>query len=127
MKSRCLNPKMPNYKYYGGKGVKICDRWLNSFNNFLEDMGEAPPGCSLDKDIKGHGLLYSKETCCWASKSEQMFARNFPGALTHDGRTQSISAWEREMGVPVGYRVRSGWSTADAITKPKGYRPKSAT
>ena len=49
MKQRCLNPRNSAYFYYGGRGIKVCDRWNNSFENFLEDLGERPEGMTLDR------------------------------------------------------------------------------
>jgi len=49
MKQRCLNPLNPGYKNYGGRGIKICDRWINSFENFVSDLGEKPHGAYLDR------------------------------------------------------------------------------
>ena len=76
MLDRCRrNPNHRDYKWYAGKGVKVCDRWDpakgGSFENFLADMGERPDGKSLDKDRLGDGMLYSPETCCWLTPKEQ--------------------------------------------------------
>jgi len=73
MTQRCNNPKNPIYKYYGARGVKVCDHWLESFENFYNDMGEKPEGASLDRI--DDALVYSKETCKWSDKSEQVFNR----------------------------------------------------
>lgn len=73
---RCKNPKNHNYKHYGAKGIDVCDRWVESFDNFLEDIVEIDGwdkdkylngDISLDKDLK-KSKLYSKETCIWLSR-----------------------------------------------------------
>ena len=69
MKKRCLNPNCVQYKYYGGRGIKICARWLNSFRNFLTDMGTRPRGKTLDRR-KTNGD-YKPSNCRWATAVEQ--------------------------------------------------------
>ena len=68
MLERCSNPKRENYKYYGGKGIKVCERWLK-FENFLEDMGLRPEGKTLDR--KNPFGNYCKSNCRWADKYAQ--------------------------------------------------------
>jgi hypothetical protein len=68
IKSRCYNPKVRIYKYYGGRGITMCDRWKNSFDNFLEDMGERPLGLQLDRIDNNKG--YSPENCRWVTPKE---------------------------------------------------------
>lgn len=70
MKARCYNKNNNRYKHYGGRGIKVCDRWKNSFKNFLEDMGEKPSkNHSLDRiNVNGN---YEPENCKWATGSEQ--------------------------------------------------------
>jgi len=69
MKTRCCNQNAHNYKYYGAKGVTICDRWFYSFDNFLEDMGKKPKGYTLSR--KNDIGNYEPNNCKWESKSEQ--------------------------------------------------------
>jgi len=69
MKQRCNNPNQPKYKNWGGRGIKVCDRWLNSFENFIQDMGERPQGTSIDRiNVNGN---YEPNNCRWATIKEQ--------------------------------------------------------
>lgn len=78
MHERCRNPKYKYYDYYGGRGIKVCERWsgLDGFPNFLEDMGERPDKYTIDRTDNSAG--YSPENCKWASKKQQILNTRLP-------------------------------------------------
>lgn len=76
MKKRCFNPNSINYKYYGGLGVTVCDRWKNSFLSFLTDMGERPVGTTLDRYPNKNGN-YEPGNVRWSTPKEQANNRSY--------------------------------------------------
>ena len=106
MKARCYNPNRTHYRHYGGRGIKVCDRWLESFENFYEDMGDCPPGLSIDR-IDNDGD-YTPENCRWATSMEQTNNTSRNRRVTVDGETMTITQWARRLGVNIRtmfYRV----------------------
>ena len=88
MRHRCYNQLDIGFMKYGGRGIKICDRWKDNFKNFLEDMGERPPGKTLDR--KDNNLGYYKWNCRWATKSEQAYNRRNNGQTCIKGISADI-------------------------------------
>lgn len=83
MKDRCNNPRNKSYKYYGGRGIRVCDRWLESYANFLADMGTAPKGMQLDRiDNDGN---YEPSNCRWATRSQQILNRRYSNPSGYRG------------------------------------------
>lgn len=122
---RCLNPNHDNYKLYGGRGVKVCDNWLGSFENFYQDMGERPIGMTLDRiDPDGD---YCKENCRWATQQKQCVNRRHNFKVFFDGREQTLPEWSREIDIPLmtlrNRILKLNWSVERALTeKPKRRR-----
>jgi len=97
MKQRCGYVKGEDYHNYGGRGITVCDRWVNSFERFLEDMGLATDGMTIDRIDNDAG--YSPENCRWASKAEQMRNHRRNRWFTHDGKTMVLMDWARHLGL----------------------------
>lgn len=118
MISRCENPKNPAFPNYGGRGIKVCDRW-KTFSNFLDDVGSPPDGLSLDRIDNDAG--YKPENCRWADRRTQ--ARNLRGRrmLTANGQTKSLAEWSDETGISIRtlwQRLNKGWTDQEAVMTP---------
>lgn len=100
MLARCLNPNSDSYPYYGGRGIEICDRWQESFENFLADMGERPPGMTLDR--KNNNGDYEPGNCRWATPKQQNRNTKANRIITWRGRSQTLVEWSEEFDVPAG-------------------------
>src|ERR1700723_2289660 len=101
MKARCYNKNEPAYKNYGGRGITLCDRWLESFENFYKDMGNRPIKHTIDR-INNDGN-YCKENCRWVTMLDQSHNKRNNRLLEVNGIIK---------------RIRNGWSTTDAIFIP---------
>ncbi|MCP4989347.1 MAG: hypothetical protein GY928_25810 [Colwellia sp.] len=118
MKTRCLDSKSTYYKDYGGRGIIICDSWLNSFRNFYEDMGNKPKGLTLDRIDNNKG--YYKENCRWATRTEQANNRRSNRKITYNGSSLAMAQWERKLNMnkdSLKVRIRRGWSIEKALTQ----------
>lgn len=119
MKKRCLLESNENYKNYGGRGIKVCRRWIDSFESFLADMGEAPDGMSIDR-IDNDGD-YEPGNCRWATTKEQANNRRTNVWLSHDGKTLTVKQWSERIGIKtttLERRIQHGWSAQKAIETP---------
>lgn len=115
---RCDAEWKHNYKYYGAKGIKVCDRWYD-FENFIADMGEKPNGFTLDR-INNTGN-YEPSNCRWADKVTQMNNRgSYNRILEINGEKKTLSEWATVWHVPmktIWRRLQLGWGVSDAVKR----------
>ena len=96
MIQRCTNPNAPHYEYYGGRGIQVCDRWLNSFENFFEDIGKIPPGMTLDRFPDNDGN-YEPGNWRFATRTMQMNNIRRNHFIECGDKRLTISQWGREI------------------------------
>lgn len=98
MIKRCTKEYHKSFQKYGGRGITVCDRWLNSFENFISDMGERPcEGYSLDRIDNDKG--YSPENCRWTDKVTQQRNKGNNVVVTYNGRTKCLAEWAEITGL----------------------------
>lgn len=97
MRSRCVSENHPAWKNYGGRGISVCDKWLNDYDAFFEDMGERPDGKTLERLDVNKG--YCPENCVWATHREQGRNKRTNRFLTHNGKTMCLSEWADFLGI----------------------------
>lgn len=115
MKSRCYSETNREYKYYGARGIKVCDRWLgkDGFQNFLDDMGERPDGMTLDrKDVDKD---YSPDNCRWASWHEQQSNRRNNNKVTGVGWHKTNKGWFASLMVKGVKHIKYAGSFDEAV------------
>lgn len=127
MKDRCRNKNSKSYPDYGGRGIKVCDRWMQSYTNFLTDMGRAPsPKHSIERnDVNGN---YEPSNCRWATKIEQQNNTRTNRLVSYKGQIKTLAEWCRELNINRGTvesRIdRQKWSVAEALETPRYGRYK---
>ena len=118
MKDRCYNQNNIRYKNYGGRGVVVCDRWVNSFKNFYCDMGDSN-GLSIDRiDVYGN---YEPYNCRWANAKAQSRNRTNNAKFTYLNETLCMSEWCEKINMPTSTflnRINRGWSIDKTIETP---------
>jgi hypothetical protein len=118
MLNRCRNKNLYQFKDWGGRGISVCERWLK-YENFLNDMGEAAPGSSIDRiDNDGN---YEPKNCRWATVQQQNRNKKSNRNLTFNGKTKCLKDWADDIGIDqtsLSERLEK-WDLQRALTQPR--------
>ncbi len=118
MKERCTNPNIPNFKNYGGRGITVCERWMNSFEAFYEDMSPTyKKGLSIDR--RDNNKEYSPENCRWATQTEQCNNTRNNRTYELNGEIGTLTNLCRKYGhnyEKIRGRLRLGWNIEQAFS-----------
>jgi len=125
IRARCHNLREPAYSNYGGRGIKVCDRW-DHFEKFLADMGKRPSQRHTLERKNNHGP-YSPENCIWADRQVQARNTRRNRYITANGETLLLCQWAERLGVRASVIVNRcdyyGWTEAEAVLTPLGQTP----
>jgi hypothetical protein len=113
MRRRCLKNNFSQWKDYGGREIRICDRWVNDYDAFVEDMGLRQPGMTLERVDNDKG--YSKDNCCWATRTVQNRNNRRNRYLEYQGQRKLLTDWAADLGIAVS-------TLHERLTK--GYTPE---
>lgn len=122
MIQRCTSPNYKFYARYGGRGIKVCERWRD-FRNFLADMGERPHGLTLDRINNGGN--YEPGNVRWATRRQQVWNSTKPRLFCVGGEILPLSSWARRLGTRPSallHRINRGWPITKALTQPMRVR-----
>lgn len=133
MLGRCRNPYYAQWDDYGGRGITVCDRWAQSFQAFVDDMGPRPEGHTLDR--RDNDLGYSKENCRWSTRKEQQRNRRNAVYVEIEGQPYRLMDLAAESGLKrdtIAMRAKKGLSYAQVMSAerwvgrmpPRTIRPK---
>ncbi|MDB6082232.1 MAG: hypothetical protein JWN43_113, partial [Gammaproteobacteria bacterium] len=110
MLTRCGNSNYKEFHLYGGRGITVCERWKQGYEFFLADMGERPPGLTLERERVNEG--YSPSNCKWATDEEQANNKRNNVVIELGGKRLTIAQWSRELNIKAGtlyFRASKGW------------------
>jgi hypothetical protein len=130
LRQRCINPRTPAFGHYGGRGIDVCERWLQSFENFLADMGTRPDGLTLERLDNNKG--YGPDNCKWGTRKEQSNNTRHNVKVEYNGVVLNLTQWAERTGIKFNtlkMRHTLGWSPERMLNDPlipKGQRFKRA-
>lgn len=116
---RCTDPRDVSWDRYGGRGIRVCQRWLDDPQTFVEDMGERPLETTLERlNVNGD---YEPSNCVWATNADQHRNRRDNLNISIDGDSRCLKDWSETLGINYGtlkYRFHNGWSIKDMLRTP---------
>lgn len=118
MWKRCTDPSVASYRWYGRRGISVCEHWRD-VRNFVADMGQPPPGFTLDR--KDSSRNYEPGNCQWATKKEQSNNRTSNRLILYRGERKTVAQWAALTGIGeqlIARRLRDGWPIDDIFNKP---------
>ncbi len=124
MLDRCYKSTHPNYQNYGARGITVCDRWRDSLDNFIADMGQPPDAHTLDRTNNNGN--YEPDNCKWRTYTQQNRNLRSNTLLTFNGKTQCLSAWSEELGIHIQtlmQRRKKGWPVEFILSTDRWKRP----
>ncbi|MFN3833370.1 MAG: hypothetical protein ACK4SQ_14185 [Allorhizobium sp.] len=119
MRRRCHDPRRPDYKNYGARGITVCQEWRDSFEAFYRDMGPRPEGHTLDR--MNNAGPYNKFNCIWATRKHQERNKRTNRIVQVDGKRMTVAEAAEVYGIPPKsaiHRLNRGWSAEDTFKKP---------
>lgn len=119
MIKRCNNPNVQCYYNYGGRGIKVCKRWMK-FENFIKDMGLRPSSAHSLERVNNNGN-YKPSNCKWATRSHQNNNTRLTRMITAKGVTMSVTGWSVKMGLSrdcIWGRICRGWADEPSVLTP---------
>ena len=117
IKARCYNINNPRYKSYGGRGITVCARWKDSFENFFNDIGERPSKLYTIDRIDNEGN-YTPDNCKWSTQLEQQNNKRSNRLLIYNGVTMNLGQWAKKLNIgatTLRWRLRN-WPTDRCFT-----------
>lgn len=121
MKNRCYWEKDKSFRNYGGRGIRVCEEWKNSFSNFREWALRSGYKDNLTIDRINTNGDYSPENCRWATIKQQENNKRNNHRLEFNGITKTISEWAEALDIPkqaLSNRIKAGWPVEEALTRP---------
>lgn len=125
IKSRCKNPQRKKFPDYGGRGIKVCEEWDNSFEAFRDWAIANGYRDDLTIDRKDNDGDYDPSNCRWITTKQQSNNRRSNINITHRGETHNLTEWSSITGIPMGTirrRIERGWSPEEALKKERRKR-----